>query len=246
MRSPAPATGRGALLLVAALLAALVAGVLLGRALPDAPGEQSADVGFARDMSTHHQQAVAMAFEAVQTAPSPEVRQLAVDIASTQGNQVGRMQALLGRWGVPLRGSAPVMAWMEGTPGHAEHLRQQGRGRTMPGMATPAELARLGSETGEVFEVDFLQLVLRHHEGGLEMAETGAERVADPQLRSLARAIATSQRSEVQVLTDLLAARGARPLPADGTAGDTADGTADGTAGDTAAPRGATTEGGAA
>ena len=232
MTSPAPRTGRGALLLVAALLAALVAGVLLGRALPDAPGEQSADVGFARDMSTHHQQAVAMAYEAIQTAPSPEVRQLAVDIASTQGNQVGRMQALLGQWGVPLRGSGPVMAWMEGTAGHAEHLRQQELGRTMPGMATAAELARLGSETGEVFEVDFLQLMLRHHEGGLEMAETGAERVADEQLRSLARAIATSQRSESQVLTDLLAARGAQPLPAD-TAADAGTGTAAGTTGAT-------------
>ncbi|WP_432484842.1 DUF305 domain-containing protein [Kineococcus esterisolvens] len=205
------------LLAVAAVLAALVAGVLVGRALPDAPGEQSAAVGFARDMTTHHQQAIAMAYEAIQEAPSAEVRQLAVDIASTQGNQAGRMQALLRDWGYSLTGSAPAMAWMtavEGHVGHAEHAQQDGR--VMPGMATAEEMARLSELTGEEFEVFFLQLMLRHHAGGLQMAEAGAELVGDEQLRELASAILAAQSSETQVLEDLLADRGARPLPSPG------------------------------
>jgi len=81
-------------------------------------------------------------------------------------------------------------------------------------MATGAELARLQSETGEVFEVDFLQLMLRHHEGGIQMAEVGAARATTPEVRDLAAAIEESQQGEVTVLTDLLAARGAQPLPA--------------------------------
>ncbi|WP_432502959.1 DUF305 domain-containing protein [Kineococcus arenarius] len=213
-----PRTRPGAsrvLVLVAVVLVALVAGVLAGRALPDAPGEQSADVGFARDMGTHHQQAIAMAYEAIQEAPSAEVRQLAVDIASTQGNQLGRMQALLIEWGHPLTGSAPAMAWMAGTEEHAAHGQQEGEAGvvTMPGMASAEEMARLAQLSGEEFEVVFLQLMLRHHAGGLQMAEAGAELVGDEQLRELAEAILASQSSETQVLEDLLAQRGAEPLP---------------------------------
>ncbi|WP_432543623.1 DUF305 domain-containing protein [Kineococcus sp. SYSU DK002] len=208
-------SSRQVLLAVVALLAVLVLGVLAGRALPTAPGANSVDVGFSRDMTTHHSQAVAMAYTAIQTAPSPEVRQLAVDIASTQGNQMGRMQQLLLSWDQPLSSAGTgVMAWMAGTSLHARHEAEQAQGRIMPGMATAAETARLGSETGQAFEVDFLQLMLRHHAGGIEMAQYGADHATTAQVRTLAAAIVTSQRAETQLLTDYLSARGAQPLAA--------------------------------
>ncbi|WP_432564584.1 DUF305 domain-containing protein [Kineococcus sp. SYSU DK003] len=208
-------SARRVLLGAVALLLALVLGILAGRALPTAPGENSVDVGFSRDMTTHHSQAVSMAYTAIQNAPTPEVRQLAVDIASTQGNQMGRMQQLLISWGQPLSGAGtPVMAWMAGTDLHARHLvEQEQEGRIMPGMATADELARLNSETGQVFEVDFLQLVLRHHVGGIEMAQYGAEHATTSEVRDLASAIASSQQGESDLLRDYLAARGAEPLP---------------------------------
>lgn len=217
-------TARRVLLTVVALLLALVVGVLAGRALPHSPGGQSADVGFSRDMTTHHAQAVSMAFEAVQKAPSADVRQLAVDIASTQGNQMGRMQELLITWDQPLATTGEVMAWMAGTDAHSRHLAEQAQGRTMPGMATAAELARLQAETGDTFEVDFLQLMLRHHEGGIEMATIGADRATTPEVRTLATAIETSQQGETVVLQDMLTARGAQPLPLDTTTSTTTGG----------------------
>lgn len=209
-------SARRVLLGTVALLLALVLGILAGRALPTAPGANSVDVGFSRDMTTHHTQAVSMAFTALQNAPSPEVRQLAVDIAATQGNQMGRMQQLLITWDQPLSGAGSVvMAWMSGTDLHDRHVVEQGQGRIMPGMATPAEMARLNAETGEVFEVDFLQLMLRHHVGGTEMAQYGAEHATTDEVRDLAAAIASSQQGEARLLESYLAARGARPLPAD-------------------------------
>jgi len=223
---------RRVLLAVVALLLALVVGILAGRALPSAPGGQSADVGFSRDMTTHHAQAVGMAFEAVQKAPSADVRQLAVDIASSQGNQMGRMQELLITWDQPLASTGEVMAWMAGTDAHSRHVVEQGQGRVMPGMATAAELARLQGETGEAFEVDFLQLMLRHHEGGVEMATVGADRATTPEVRDLATAIETSQQGEAVVLRDMLEARGAQPLPLDTTTSPT---TSDGATGGTGA-----------
>ena len=211
----ASTTARRVLLGVVALLLALVLGILAGRALPTAPGANSVDVGFARDMATHHSQAVAMAYTALRAAPSDEVRQLAVDIAATQGNQAGRLQQLLVTWDQPLSAAGrPTMAWMAGTDLHARHVVEQRQGRPMPGMATADELARLGSETGRVFEVDFLQLMLRHHTGGIEMAEYGAEHASETAVRTLARSIAQSQTAETTTMEQMLRARGGSPLPA--------------------------------
>lgn len=216
MRGP---TARQVLFATAGLLVALVAGVLVGRALPTSPGANSVDVGFSRDMATHHGQAVSMAYTALAKAPSAEVRQLAVDIASTQGNQAGRMQQLLLSWDQPLSSAGrPVMAWMAGTDLHARHEVEQAQGRIMPGMATAAEVARLNAEDVETFEVDFLQLMLRHHVGGIEMARYGAEHATTAEVRDLAAAIVASQEAESQLLTTYLTERGAAPLPASAAA----------------------------
>jgi hypothetical protein len=43
--------------------------------------------------------------------------------------------------------------------------------RLMPGMATEEELANLRSLQGTAFDVEFLRLMIAHHQGGLEMAE---------------------------------------------------------------------------
>jgi uncharacterized protein (DUF305 family) len=86
----------------------------------------------------------------------------------------------------------------------------------MPGMASPAELKRLRTASGAPFDVLFLQLMLRHHQGGLPMARYAAEHAKTPQVRNLAQQIAASQGSEAEYLTQLLAQRGAQPLPPPG------------------------------
>lgn len=200
--------GAGALLLTG------TGGVLLGRALPTAPQESSVDVGFCRDMANHHAQAVTMATAAVQRAPSQEVRTLAVDVVLTQQNQIGRMQALLVSWGRALASPGESMRWMADHSGHdMTGMSGTDMGGLMPGMATAAELGGLEQLAGGEYEVRFLQLLLRHHEGGLSMAEYGRDHATTDDVRSLAAAIATSQRQESTVLTDLLRARGWEPLP---------------------------------
>ncbi|GAB7190286.1 DUF305 domain-containing protein [Kineococcus sp. NUM-3379] len=208
-------TARRAALAAAALLVALLAGVLAGRALPTAPGEASVDVGFCRDMADHHAQAVAMALEAVRRTGDGEVRTLAVDVLLTQQNQIGRMQALLGAWERPIASAGPPMAWMGGPGGHGGHEGAAGSAvpGMMPGMASAAEMAELGRLGGRELEVRFLQLMLRHHEGGFDMAAHAREHATTAQVRDLARSIADGQRQEAEVLTDLLRERGGEPLP---------------------------------
>ena len=216
--APTPAGGRR---LRTALLAVIGVGLLLlggglGFALGSErpPASDSVDAGFARDMSAHHLQAVEMASLARDGSDDPEIRGLAFDIEGTQLNQVGRMQGWLALWGLPVTGGER-MAWM-GDGGHAGHdMGAMGMtpGGLMPGMATDEELAQLRTLSGEEFDVLFLQLMMRHHQGGYDMAVHAVENAEEPAVRTLARTVVDSQSAEVALMTDMLAERGAEPLP---------------------------------
>ncbi|MEU2229152.1 DUF305 domain-containing protein, partial [Streptomyces sp. NPDC018347] len=84
---------------------------------------------------------------------------------------------------------------------------------SMPGMATSAELAELRALTGPAFEIRYLQLLLRHHQGGIPMAQYAADNAALPAVTNLARQIAVTQQAESTALQNLLADRDAQPIP---------------------------------
>ncbi len=192
-------------LAVLLVLVGVIGGIALGRstATTYGPAAGSVDAGFLQDMTVHHNQAVQMAVLARENSTDPEVRQLAFDIESTQTAQIGRMEGWLTLWNQPLTPpSGQYMGWM-GMPT-----------AQMPGMASPEDLARLRAATGRDLDVVFLQLMLRHHEGGLPMMQQAATDASVDAVRALAQSMVTSQQSEVAAMTAMLAARGAAPLPA--------------------------------
>ena len=200
-KTPMPTRPVGSLPVVAALLtvlAGLVAGGLL--LAPQPPAEDSAEVGFARDMSRHHAQAVAMAEALRDRTQDPELRSLTQDIALTQQAQIGMMSAWLDDWGYSQGGSGPRMAWM-GMP----------TTDLMPGMATSDEVAELRTLPLAAAEGQFLSLMVAHHAGGVAMAEGGVALAEDPQVVALARGIAAAQTSEIEYLQSLRAQRGLAP-----------------------------------
>jgi uncharacterized protein (DUF305 family) len=216
--------GPGRRWLTAVLIAVIAAGLLavggglavaLGIGRTAEPVANSVDAGFARDMSRHHLQAVEMANLATTRSTDPDVLRLAFDIASTQTNQVGRMQGWLTLWGLPLT-SGDTMAWMDDTemPGMDHGAMGHADGAVMPGMATEAELAQLRGLSGTPFDVMFLQLMIRHHQGGLEMAQYGQQHASEAVVRGLARSIAETQTAETTTMEEMLRARGGTPLPA--------------------------------
>jgi len=207
------------LIVIAGSLALLLLGAAAGRlvGLPGAPSElaaDSVDVGFAQDMSAHHEQAVQMASWARDHSTDPVIRGLAYDIESTQIAQIGRMQGWLSLWGAAPLPIGGHMAWMSGVTGHG-HAGDGTGGvvATMPGMASTAELGSLRAATGAELDVRFLQLMLRHHEGGATMLAYGAQHAAVPQVRNLAAQMASSQAAESEYLRQLLVKRGGTPLP---------------------------------
>jgi uncharacterized protein (DUF305 family) len=184
--------------------------VALGIGRTDTPDADSVAAGFARDMSVHHLQGVEMANMVADRSEDPEIRQIAFDISATQTNQAGRMQGWLALWGVPQSGG-DTMAWM--TEG-GDHGHDMADGGLMPGMATEDELANLRSLRGTAFDVEFLRLMIRHHQGGFDMAEYATEHADVSAVRSLASAIAGAQSAETRTMATLLTARGGTPLPA--------------------------------
>ncbi|MFG2685685.1 DUF305 domain-containing protein [Streptomyces sp. NPDC048405] len=171
-----------------------------------APSADSADAGFARDMSVHHQQAVEMSYIVRDRTDDEEVRRLAYDIAQTQANQRGMMIGWLDLWALPKVSSDPPMTWMG--MGDAPSA---GEGSLMPGMATDAEMKKLGTLNGKQAEIFYLQLMTEHHKGGVHMAKGCVERCTVGVEKRLAQGMVESQESEIRLMADLLAERGAKP-----------------------------------
>lgn len=210
----APRSLRTVLLAVIAVGLVLLGGglaVALGIGRTDDPTADSVDAGFSRDMSIHHLQGVEMANLVAERSSDREIEQLAFDISAVQTNQAGRMQGWLSLWGLSPTGG-DRMGWMGEDGGHSGH--EMGPRGLMPGMATEEELADLRQLTGTAFDVEFLRLMIRHHQGGFAMAEYAAEHAGVEAVRALARTMAETQSAEVGTMTDMLAARGGTPLPA--------------------------------
>jgi uncharacterized protein (DUF305 family) len=204
--------------ITAAVLAVLLLGAAVGLLikLPGStnsavPSRDSVDVGFSQDMAMHHLQGVQMANIARDKSTSPEIRQLAFDIESTQLEQIGRMKGWLFLWGQPEQSvDGNHMKWMESSA----HSHSEAAGEAeMPGMASSAELAKLRSLSGNELDVYFLQLMMRHHVGGAPMAEYAAKHAGENVVRVLAEGMLKSQTAEVEYMRDLLTQRGGVPLP---------------------------------
>ena len=221
-----PSRASRVLVYVAAALVLLLVGAAVGMLLTlsrtestAAPDAGSVDVGFAQDMRVHHLQAVTMAGIERDRTTDPVLRGIAFDIESTQLAQLSEMSGWLTVWGqanLPSPGAAH-MAWMSEGGTH-EHSNGTGGTTTgpvqrMPGMATTEEINKLRKLSGSELDVLFLQLMLRHHQGGLEMAQYAAEHAAVGYVRNLAQKVVSSQDNEVRLMTAYLNQRGAEPLP---------------------------------
>lgn len=195
---------------VAAVLIFGAGGYVLGQRTSGrtTPSVTSVDAGFAYDMTVHHLQAVTMAGYARDHTSDGVIKELAYDIETSQFNQVGQFQGWIDTWKLPVNNPNPLMAWMAGS-GHT-HLTADG---LMPGMLTQAQLGHLETLTGKALDINFLQLMLYHHQGGLPMAQWAATHASEPYVRLAAQKMADGQSKEIVLMEQYLRERGASPLP---------------------------------
>ena len=194
-------TGRRRASVVGAALAAVLA--LAGCAAPggggmghdghattgtDASAEaNAADVMFAQMMIPHHEQALEMsAIVLAKEDVDPEVAELAEQIAAAQGPEIEQLEAWLDEWGVPRM------------PG--DHAMP------MDGMLTEEELDELETADGASGSQLFLEQMIEHHEGAIDMADQHQASGEHEGALELSAAIIEAQEAEIERMQELLAA----------------------------------------
>lgn len=147
-----------------------------------AAGFSSDDIMFAQMMIPHHEQAIEMSTLAETRAENPEVKALAAKIKAAQAPEIEIMKGWLTKAGASL------------DMGHAAH---------MDGMLSDDQMQALRNATGKEFDRLFLEGMILHHEGAVEMAEVAiGSKNADA--HSLGHAIDDTQTDEIALMKELL------------------------------------------
>ena len=151
-----------------------------------------ADAMFMQGMIVHHQQAVDMAALVADRTNKEEIVAVSGRINSSQEDEIKFMTEWLSEKGEPLR--------MEGM-GHASHMG-------MMGMATPAQMEQLAAARGTNFDRLFLELMVRHHMGAIDMVDDliGQPGTAsDPVFLEFTDEVKNDQNAEIERMNAVLA-----------------------------------------
>lgn len=186
---PGPRTAFPLPRVVSAILVALFFGGAVGYFLASdrPPGEGSVDVGFYRDMTAHHDQAIQLAAIELRNGENAVVKGFAQEIILSQRWENGRMYEQLLDWGASIAPAETAMTWM-GTPVPAT---------AMPGLATDDQVAALRDAKGAEADALFLDLMAEHHRGGAHMAAYAARNADNADVRDLARVMERNQSIEI-------------------------------------------------
>ncbi len=136
---------------------------------------ESADGTFIADMTLHHMSAIEMADLAAARAQNPEIKELADNIISSQGEEIAQMEEIHQRlFDAPVDEAAgdPAMAMSE------------------------SDLAVL--ETAKPFDREFIDMMIPHHQEAIRMARVELADGEDEELKSIATAIIEAQTAEIE------------------------------------------------
>lgn len=139
------------------------------------------DIMFAQMMIPHHQQAVDMGTLAETRALDSEVLAIALAIKAEQAPEIALMKSWLVKAGQP-----------------EDSMHQMDMG-----MLNQSEYKALEDSSGKEFDILYLQGMIKHHEGAIDMAET-VENSSNTEVRNLAKSIIASQTDQIETLKQLL------------------------------------------
>ena len=154
--------------------------------------QNAADIMFVEMMIPHHEQAIEMSeMILAKEGVDPEVVALAEQIRAAQDPEIDQMEQWLDDWGLP------SMSGMDGM--------DHGGSGGMDGMMSDEQMAELESADGATGATLFLELMIEHHVGAVEMAEDVIDDGRDADVSTLAEEIIVSQSAEIATMRELLA-----------------------------------------
>jgi uncharacterized protein (DUF305 family) len=141
------------------------------------------DVMFAQMMIPHHQQAIELSAMVPDRSTNPAMVKLAATISGEQQPEIAAMKALLVQWDVQPDGD---------------------HGMAMQGMVDDATMAQLQALKGAEFDTLWLQSMISHHQGAIEMANTEIAKGESPDMVTMAKNIVTAQQAEIGQMKQML------------------------------------------
>ena len=158
---------------------------------PLATEHNESDTQFAQMMVIHHEGAIEMADEAAERATTTAVRDLALRIRAAQDPEIDKMEAWLASWG-------------EDAPLEADMMGMEHDGMAMGAMDQQEAMKSLSNASGVQVDREFLELMILHHFGAVEMAEEQVATGQNSGAVDLARDIIEAQESEIAEMKEML------------------------------------------
>ena len=142
-------------------------------------GLNDADVTFLQGMIPHHEQATEMAELVEDRTERDELRTFADKVIADQSAEIQQMQSLL-------------------EAGGEEEAAGHGGMGGMSGQMDESEMAELEAMEGPEFDLMFIDMMTRHHESAIEMAEQVIDDGENPDVKQLANGIIEAQQAEIE------------------------------------------------
>jgi uncharacterized protein (DUF305 family) len=175
------------------------------------------DVAFMQHMIVHHAQAVEMVALLRAQGSDPTVKLMGERIALSQEAEMALMRDWLTQRGQPLEMPGMSHAGMD----HSAHMNHGGMAHeggampasdtpVMPGMLSPRQMQTLAAARGADFDRLFLEGMIQHHKGALDMVEGLLNQpgsAEDPMLSDFTTSVVGDQSMEIlrmqSILSDL-------------------------------------------
>jgi uncharacterized protein (DUF305 family) len=147
------------------------------------------DMAFVQGMIPHHQQAVDMSTMATERATDPKVKDLATRIGGAQDPEIKQMTGMLDQWTASMESDMPTASGMPGM----DHGSAHGSG-----MMTDEEMQELEQASGAAFDRLWVEMMIRHHQGAVDMASTELQKGGNAEAKALAQQIIDAQEAEIK------------------------------------------------
>ena len=151
------------------------------------PADANYDLRFIDAMTLHHQGAVSMAKEAQQKSKRAEIKKLASDIISAQNQEINQLKQWLKTW-YPQANNSPMMY------DNNQTKMMQMSSEQMKTMMMDKDLGSADAE----FDLRFIDAMIPHHEGAINMAEDALNKSKQAEIKKLAQNVITSQKAEIE------------------------------------------------
>lgn len=160
------------------------------------PGFNADDYAFATNMIPHHEQAIELAAMAPDHSTDAELIALAAKISAEQEPEIRALRVFLVQWD-----ENPDDKTSQGDDGGDGGDGGHG---TMAGMVDDATMAKLQSLNGAEFDRLWLQSMISHHQGAIEMAKAEVANGQNEDIKRMAQTMIDAQQAEITQMNQML------------------------------------------